>query len=44
MKHLIINYVWIHIRQPKLKEKYYHDNLLKELNENGGDIDMLDTW
>lgn len=44
MKHLIMNYVWVHIRQPKLEEKYSSANLIKELNENGGDIDALDNW
>lgn len=44
MKALIINYVWENIRRPKIEEKYSPQNLIKELKENGGDMDALDEW
>ncbi len=44
IKALIMNYVWVHIRQPKI-EAYYHPlNMILELEQNGGDIDALDMW
>ncbi len=44
IKALIMNYVWVHIRQPKIEEKYSPQNLIKELKENGNDMDALDIW
>jgi hypothetical protein len=44
IKALIDDYVWREIRRPKIEEKYSPANLIIELEINGGDIEMLDSW
>ncbi len=44
IKALIDDYVWREIRRPKIEEKYSPANLIKKLEQNGGDIEMLDSW
>jgi len=36
--------LWVRIREPKIREKYSHDNLVKNLHEDTDLDELLENW